>query len=117
MEQNNIIEPIQESNTPKQHTEGTGYVSDIPLKSLEFAEYLGVKNEVHSSDVQEKVNFISENTENVFDLMQLDSKLGEGPKLDKIYTYLKLLDNEKQLANRMSIINQKRHALQSNSGF
>jgi len=83
----------------------------INLKNLEFLNYLGLKDEMLNSKVMEKVEFIGKYIPDLNELMKLDLKLGSPtfmPKLDKVFSYVKLLEVEADLQVKQDLINKQK---------
>lgn len=82
---------IETPETPfSQHEDTIG--EGINLKNLQFLNYLGLKDEMFNGKIMEKVSFLSEHL-GIDDLMSLDFKVGQDPnmpRIDRIYSYLKL---------------------------
>jgi hypothetical protein len=83
----------------------------ITVKNLEILDYLGLKNSMFDQDVMEKVAYLSDKLDSNT-IRQIDLKLGNDPsipKLDKLYAYVRLIDEENRLAKEQELIrNQKR---------
>lgn len=82
------------------------------IKNLEFAEYLGLKDDAHNSEVMSKITSLSDYFSDLDALMEADIKLGLRPemtKLDKIYSYMLLLKQEEDIKNKQDLISKAKN--------
>ena len=95
---------IPVTNTP---IERSVLDAGLTLKSIEFAQYLNLKEDMYNVDIMQKVIELTEGIDSVDDLMALDVKLGDHPtmtKLDKIYSYTQLLKQERELKRKQELL-------------
>lgn len=77
------------------------------LKHIEFLSHLGLKDQILDEGVMDKIQFIAEKME-FSDFQDLALRLGEDsftPKLDRIYTYVNLIEQNRELEKKKKLIN------------
>lgn len=109
----NIIEPKIETPTepPKQSLPQELVDAGINLKNVEILNYLGLKHEMFDPDVMRKVQSLADYFPNIDDLMKKDIDLGNPhnlSRLDKIYSHVQLLLQEKELREKQELINKEK---------
>lgn len=104
-------EPIQQevrSDLPKDFLD-----AGITLKNVEFLHHLGLKDEMFNPRIMEKVDFIASKLEDIGHLQDVDMRLGDDgsmTRIDKIYTYLKLLEQSDSLKEKQALIDERMKA-------
>lgn len=101
-------EPIKETapSIPKDLAD-----AGITLKNVEILDYLGLKTEMFNSDIMNKVEEIATLLGDD-DLMELDVRLGNSnglSKIDKIYTFLKIDAQTKELKRKEALLEQQKN--------
>lgn len=82
----------------------------INLKNVEFLNHLGLKYEMFNQNVMEKIDFIASKVEDLRSLQDVDMRLGDDgsiPRIDKIYSYLKLKDQSDRIREEGRIISER----------
>lgn len=100
-------EPIQEqrSDTPKELID-----AGMTLKNLEFLNHLGLKEEMFNQRVMEKVMFLSDKVADLRELQDLDMRIGDDgsmPKIDRLYSYLKLKEQADRIHEEEQLIRER----------
>jgi hypothetical protein len=109
MENENIIQPRVESTPEPQPQSLPSEVSDtgLPLKNVEFMDYLGLKSQAFVDEVQDKIAYLAENLPDLNALQEADLRTGNQPmqnRLDKLYHYVMLMNQEKELKIKQSLV-------------
>lgn len=82
----------------------------ITLKNVEILNHLGLRNEMFNRNVMEKIDFIASKVEDIRALQDVDMRLGDDgsmPRIDKIYSYLKLKDQSDRILEEQRIITER----------
>lgn len=82
----------------------------INFKNVQFLNHLELKDEMFNPRVMEKIDFIASKLEGLDSLMDLDMRLGDDgsmPRIDKIYSHLKLLEQAEKAKEKLDIINEQ----------
>jgi len=104
-----ILTPEIPQEEPNQHAiPGELAESGLNVKNLQFMQYLGLKDELFNPTIMSKVDFLAKNLD-LDSLQHLDFKVGQDPsmpRIDRIYSYLKLdlLSRDKEA--ELNMINQ-----------
>lgn len=103
-----ILTPAVESSVDERHAIPQDLTEqNINMKNLQMLNYLGLKDEMFNGKIMEKVAFLSENLD-MDQLMHLDFKVGQDPnmpRIDRIYSYLKLDMLSKTKEEELNMIN------------
>jgi len=107
-----ILQPIQPH---QENTQNTGIPQEfqdagINFKNAQFLNHLGLKNELFNPDVMEKIDYIASKVEDVAKLSDIDMRMGEDntmPKIDKIFSYLKLIEQSEIMKEKQDIIDKQ----------
>ena len=114
-----ILQPIQPH---QENTQNIGIPQDfqdagINFKSAEFLNHLGLKDELFNSNVMSKVDYIASKVEDVAKLSDIDMRMGEDntmPKIDKIFSYLKLIEQSEIMREKQDIIDKQLQRYEQN---
>ena len=90
----------------------------LNLKTMEFLNYLEMKDEMFNGEVVDKVKFLTNFIPEVKDLWRIDTKLGVTngmTKLDKLYSYVKLLEQEARIKQESDLISNAKKQWQENA--
>jgi len=82
----------------------------INFKNAEFLNHLGLKNELFNPQIMEKVDFIASKIENLESLQDIDMRLGHDnsmPRIDKIFSYLKLIEQSEIMKEKQELIDKQ----------
>lgn len=82
----------------------------ITVKNLEILNHLELKDEMFNPNVMNKVDFIASKIENLEHLQDIDMRLGHDggmPRIDKIYSYLKLLEQSEKIQEKKNLIDKQ----------
>lgn len=99
------VETPSRTDIPKEFLD-----AGINLKNVEFLNHLGLKYEMFNQKVMEKVDFIVSKTKDLMELQDIDMRLGDDgsmPRLDKIYSCLKLKDQADRIREEGRIISER----------
>ena len=98
---------VEQSEQPMKGYEADVIGPNMSLKNIQFLNYLGLKDEMFNPQVMEKVAYLSDKLE-LSDLQQLDWKVGQGDgvKIDRLYAYLKLDLESREIENNLNLINE-----------
>jgi len=103
-----VLQPVQE-------VQGSDKIQSIPtemqdvgltMENLEIADFLGLKEQMFNYGIMDKITEIAQLLAGR-DLMELDVMLGNPhnlSRIDKIYTYLKLDAQARELRRKESLI-------------
>lgn len=81
----------------------------ITVKNIELLNHLDLKDELMNPVVMEKVDFIGSKVD-LAGLQDIDMRLGHDgsiPRIDKIYTYLKLKEQAEKIQGQGELINEQ----------
>jgi len=106
------LQPIQPHH---ENTQNVGIPQEfqdagINLKNAQFLDKLGMKDELFNQDVMEKIDYIASRVEDVLKLEDINMRMGEDntmPKIDKIFSYLKLLEQSEITREKQELINKQ----------
>lgn len=87
------------------------------IKQLEILSALGMKSEIFNEEAMEKVAFISERLDENIDelLLKLGNDDWSHSKLDKLFFFYQLKDQEKNLERKRNIIKQQLNEFNNDS--
>lgn len=100
-----IIQESSRTDIPKELLD-----AGINLKNVEFLNHLGLKYEMFNEKVMEKIDFIASKVEDLRSLQDVDMRLGDDgsmPRIDKIYSYLKLKDQADRIREEERVISER----------
>lgn len=82
----------------------------IDFKNVQFLDHLGLKDQMFNPEVMDKIIFISSKVEDLDSLMDIDMRLGNDgsiPRVDKLYSYLKLVEQSDRMKEKQSLIDEQ----------
>ena len=99
-------EPVEKPTGFNNELEEAG----ITYKNLTFLSSLGLKDELDNPEIMGKVDYLASKLE-LEELTNLDLKLGydDTPRIDKIFSYVKLLEMEENILKEQELIRNQRH--------
>ena len=107
------LKPVEEVVPVKQESSGIPKDSvdaGINMKNAEFLNHLGLNDELFNTNVLEKIDFMASKIEDVESLEDIDMRLGDDglmPRIDKIYSYLKLIEQAEGMKEKQELISDK----------
>jgi len=107
-----ILQPVQPH---QENTQNIGIPQEfqqagINFKNAQFLNHLGLKNELFNPEVMEKIDYIASKVEDVAKLSDIDMRMGEDntmPKIDKIFSYLKLIEQSEIMKEKQELIDKQ----------
>ncbi len=100
-----VVDTPQRTDVPKDLID-----AGITLKNVEILNHLGLRNEMFNRNVMEKVDFIASKVEDIRMLQDVDMRIGDDgsmPKIDRIYSYLKLKDQADRIREEGRLITER----------
>ena len=104
-----VLKPAEETVSKPNGINNEITDAGINYKNLTFLDRLGLKDELMNPNVMEKIDFLAERID-LDELNHLDLKLGydDTPRIDKIYSYVKLLEMEENIIKEQELIRNQR---------
>lgn len=107
-----VLTPITQQEVPQNNSPIPQELMDagMTVKNISILDYLGMKEQMFDYSVMNKVNEIADLLGDK-DIQELDIMLGNPrsmTKIDKIYTYLKLDAQTKELRRKEQLLEQEK---------
>lgn len=100
-----VQQVTQRTDVPKELVD-----AGLTMKNVEILNHLGLQHQMFNPNVMEKVQFIADKVEDILMLQDIDMRLGDDgsmPRIDKLYSYLKLKDQAERIKEEERIVSER----------